>query len=159
MDHIFSSLDLQYNYTEESSPSNNEHTLLPLKIKQEFNKIDVEAEFNNTLNLLIGNSGTGKTLLLKATALFCQNHSIKYFHGDYHLQGNTFSEIISKCNNCEVVLFDNADLYLTDEIVQHILNQGSIIIFSMKDTFDISMAESSQFLSEYNNLQVRIKEI
>lgn len=130
-----------------------------LYVKQKFKGIDVEAEFKNSLSLLSGDSGTGKTLLLKAVRLYCRNNNISCQYCDYNLEGKKSNQIITLCEGCDVVLFDNADLYLTDEIIHYFLNKGSIIIFSMKNTFGISTAGSSRFFVNFKNFKLQVEEV
>ena len=46
-----------------------------------FNGITVNVELNKGVNLLSGNSGTGKTLLMQAIELYCLNEGISYTFG------------------------------------------------------------------------------
>ncbi len=72
-----------------------------------FNGITVNVELNKGVNLLSGNSGTGKTLLMQAIELYCLNEGISYTFGKSEFANYAPEQIVSICSNSDVVLLDN----------------------------------------------------
>lgn len=122
-----------------------------------YNGISVQAHFNKQINFLIHNSGTGKTLLMQAIILYCKRNSISFKHIDYNNADITASELVNLCKNSDVILLDNADFYLTYDILKELSNTAKHIIISMKNLYSINMIESDEFFVDYNNLNLSIK--
>lgn len=131
-----------------------------LEVDIKYNGISIKADFNNSLNFLVGNSGTGKTLLMKAVQLYCLNNKIKNIYCDSDCSGLTSSQIIDQCSDKEVVILDNADLYLTREILEEIQkDDDKIIIVCMKNTCNINTYYASEYVVKYKNKELTVREI
>ncbi len=130
-----------------------------LKVGLLYNGINIEADFNTKLNILAGYSGTGKTLLISAVDFYCLNNDISRILCNYNNIGLSADKIKDICSDTDVVFLDNADLYLTDDILQSILQTAKIIIISMKDTSNISTSDADIYNVEYSNLNLRIRKL
>ena len=97
-----------------------------------FNGITVNVELNKGVNLLSGNSGTGKTLLMQAIELYCLNEGISYTFGKSEFANYAPEQIVSICSNSDVVLLDNADLYITEDLLKEIKCGDKLIVISLK---------------------------
>lgn len=126
-----------------------------LDIKTKYNGIDVECSFNNKLNILRGSSGSGKSLLLTAIDFYCTFNKISCRLCNYDIAGLRPDTIISICEDVEVVLLDNADLYLTEDILKAILKTAKFVIMSIKNTDGISIDGASEYLVEHKDLHVK----
>lgn len=126
-----------------------------LDIKTKYNGIDVECSFNNKLNILRGSSGSGKTLLLTVIDFYCTFNKISCRLCNYDIAELRPDTIISICKNAEVVLLDNADLYLTEDILKVILKTAKFVVMSIKNTDGISIDGASECLVEYKDLHVK----
>ena len=107
-----------------------------------FNGITVNVELNKGVNLLSGNSGTGKTLLMQAIELYCLNEGISYI-----------------CSNSDVVLLDNADLYITEDLLKEIKCGDKLIVISLKISNKISMKYVREYLLNYEKMYLSLEEI
>lgn len=130
-----------------------------LKINEKYNGIDVTAYFDAELNILVGDSGTGKTLLINAIDLYCLNNNIKCRMCNYNDINLTDKQLLTICNDPDVILFDNADLYIRNDIIKELMNKHKIIVMSMKDISSISTSQSEQYLVEYNNLSLSARKM
>lgn len=127
-----------------------------LNVNINYNGIKIEAEFLNKINIFNGYSGTGKTLLMKATELYCMNNKISCRYCDYRCQDLEEDQIINYCKNAEVILLDNADLYLTNDLLEKL--KDKFIVICMKDTSVIDMLDTTEYIVHYENQKLTIEE-
>jgi hypothetical protein len=68
-----------------------------------------------------------------------------------------FSEdtIIGESNNQKIVIFDNADLYLTDNIVEKI--NADLILVSIKDIEEFNVLNSGRYHVKINDKTISVK--
>lgn len=130
-----------------------------LNIKTIYNGINIECSFDNKLNILRGYSGTGKTLLLNAIDLYCLNNKIACRLCNYNVVGFKPNDIINVCEDAEIVLLDNADLYLNNDILKSILKTAKFVIISIKDTSDISLSGANEYIVEYKNVNLTTRKL
>ena len=123
-----------------------------LSVNEQYNGININVFFDSKLNILVGNSGTGKTLLMSALDLYCLNNNIKCRLCNYNDANLSKEQIMTVCKGSDVLLLDNSDLYVDDELLKKLLGTSKIIIMSMKDTSGIDTDQSEQYLVEYNDL-------
>ena len=128
-------------------------------ISQTFNDITIEAEIFKGVNLLSGNSGTGKTLLMQSIELYCANNNIKYAFLNYRNKDNTKEQIISLCQNTDIVMIDNADLFITNDIIREILEISNYIVISLKDSSKIDGRKIRECIVHYDCLKLTLEEI
>lgn len=129
-----------------------------LNVSIVYNGVSVDVEFNNKSNMLSGNSGTGKTFLMQAIDLYCINNNIKSLYIDYKFQGLDIEQLKSICMKSDVILLDNADLYVTNELIEWLSKNNKITIVCMKDTSDINMECISSYIVNYMNKHITIEE-
>lgn len=130
-----------------------------LNVDISYNGIRIKAEFSNKLNILTGYSGTGKTLLMSAIDLFCLNSGISCRLCGYNDMNLAPQKIIDICKEADVVLLDNADLYLNNEMLQSIKQTAQFVVVSIKDTSALSVSDADEYIVEYSNLDLSIKGI
>lgn len=128
-----------------------------LNVKMDFNGIDIEVNFNPGTHILEGHSGTGKSLLLEAINLFCLNNNKTCRYLNFNNRHNTKETILTICGRSEVVLLDNADLYLTDEILRELKAENRFIIISVKDTAELDISEDNFYEVQYQNQKLRLR--
>ena len=122
-----------------------------LKVKRKMYGINFDVNFTDRINLLKGASGTGKTFLLNALASYCTDNKIKYAFINYKfLATRGESSIFAPCLNEELILLDNADLYLTPELFDEIRSLDATIIMSMKTTFGLNMDDVHVYSVDYD---------
>ena len=90
-------------------------------------------------SLFMGNSGIGKTLLFDIIMSYCHINKIPYsYFNSYTLDTFSKSSMIESCRNKEIVLMDNADLYLTKDMLDKIKSLGAkYILISKKSMYGL----------------------
>lgn len=123
----------------------------------ENNNISVDVNFNKGINFLIGSSGSGKTFLLKSIVLFCKLKNISYVKIDYTSDLNE-DIILLSCKEKEVILLDNADLYLSPNMYNKIKSLNSIVIISKKKISNLSCNDTKMYVVHYRDKHLSIEE-
>ena len=78
-------------------------------------------------------SGSGKTFAFKIIENYCEQNDIPCRKFDYTAMGSSLEFFITACKGKDVVIFDNADLYITPEILLGVKNLGvKYILASIK---------------------------
>lgn len=130
-----------------------------LTINMNYSGVQIKANFNNKLNMLSGFSGTGKTFLMGAVELFCRNNKIAYAVCDYRTQDIDSDKIKALCEKADVILLDNADLYLSNDILEWFRKNNKFIIMCMKKNSKIDMCGVTEYLVRYENLNLILEEL
>lgn len=121
-----------------------------------YNSIHTEININTGINLLSSESGSGKTLLLNLIADYCSKNNTQYYIINY-TNIDQLTELFS--NTYEIVLLDNADRYITDEILEKLREISKYAIIVLKDDSKVDTRDTSQYLVHYNNLEITLEEI
>jgi hypothetical protein len=104
-----------------------------MEIKQyEYNSVLFNIDFRNKINLLVDNSGTGKTFLLKMLKFYCDEHDIPCVHVDYMHRDMPLE-------NARVLLFDKADLYFSNELFERLKALDAVSVISIKNTSELDL--------------------
>lgn len=135
--------------------------MISMNIDTIYNGISINIEISNRVNALVGNSGTGKTLLMKAIQLYCLRNNIRHIYCNSDIMSLSSKQILEICSDKCVVLLDNADLYLNNELLSKIKSSEDVkvIIICMKDTSKINMYEVSEYIVKYSDKKITIREI
>ena len=103
-----------------------------LHLNEVFNKIHFDVLFIDKINLFSGLSGEGKTFLFMVLDEYLLESGVSYSHFDSRYTNYSEDQLISLCVNKDVVIFDNADLYLTQRILDYVFKNVDIFIISIK---------------------------
>lgn len=101
-------------------------------ITSSYNNLVVNIELDKGIYVFGGCSGTGKTFLAKILHSVCSIKKIKYKYFNNVMKDYKADTIVSIASGNDLVFFDNADLYLTSDILKDIKDTRCILI-SMKD--------------------------
>ena len=126
-----------------------------LDVELNYQGVSIKAKFNKW-NMLSGYSGTGKTFLMQAVELFCKNNSITCLYCDYRFADYTDEQIKELSKNAEVVLLDNADLYLNNNLFSWF--KQKLFIVCMKDTTGLDMDGVHKYITNYMDEHITIEE-
>ena len=66
---------------------------------------------------------------------------------------------MSICSNSDVVLLDNADLYITEDLLKEIKCGDKLIVISLKISNKISMKNVREYLVNYEKMYLSLEEI
>ena len=58
-----------------------------------------------------------------------------------------------------MILIDNADLFITEELMKELKKIGKYILISLKDATKIDASNITEFLVHYENRKLRLEEI
>lgn len=127
-----------------------------LNIETTYDGIEVRADIECGINVLIGDSANGKSLLMKAVNAYCFEHNIacvlfdskdvikECSCGDEREQvaEKIRNDILNMAGKVEVLLLDNADLYLdngTEEIREHFDLDNTIVLMCIHRHYKLGM--------------------
>lgn len=121
-----------------------------IKFEKDINGIHFNVNFVDSLNVLKGASGTGKTFLFNTICSYCMLNKISYAYIDYTFVSSADTKLIPEhCHDKDLIILDNADLYLTPQLFSKIRELDSTIILSKKTTFGLDMSEAHMYVIEY----------
>lgn len=112
--------------------------------------VDIEINFDCKLNNIVGNSGTGKSFLMQAILAYCINNNINCIKCDFSISEKSTETIIEIIRDSDIVLLDNADLYMNDKIMKFIRDNNKMLIMSMKETYGINIQHMQNYIVEYD---------
>lgn len=127
-----------------------------LSIDGNFSDVNFNVKFEDRINVIFDSSGTGKTFLMKVINEQCHAEEIKCQYFDYHLKDAKEEAFISLATECEVLLLDNADLYLSKSLYKKLFSMEKKMIISIKRLSNIDTRNVGIYYIEYNgdNLEV-----
>lgn len=122
------------------------------KVKRVMGGISFDINFADKINVIKGASGTGKTFLFNMLSSYCSSNKISYAFIDYKFLASGDEDLIfPHCLNKELIILDNADLYLTPELFDKIRNLNATVILSKKSTFGLNMDDAHLYTIDYIN--------
>ena len=120
------------------------------------NPIKIDAEFSEGINVIYGYSGTGKSFMFsRINDYYANSTEYKVSLIDYHYYNKAESIIIDFCRGSDLVLLDNADLYITHSLIDMLLKECKCIVISMKNTLFFDKNEANELSVEYINHHIR----
>jgi hypothetical protein len=113
-------------------------------------------EFKNRICYIIDESGTGKTFLFSNLRNYCINNNVDFVLVDYNYSNKSEDEIINVCRNCsEIIILDNADLYLTPKIIDNL--KAKLVIASLKSSIGLRTDETGNYELVQNGNVISVK--
>lgn len=130
------------------------------KLSKTIGGVFFDVNFIDRINIIKGASGTGKTYLFNTIASYCTSNKISYAFIDYKFSASGDEDLIfSHCINKELIILDNADLYLTKELFDKIRDLDATIILSKKTTFGLNMSDAYLYTIDYTNSSLVTKRL
>ena len=131
---------------------------LPLYLKWQAPLVLMSAEFQHNICYFHGASGTGKTFAFKLLSAYFQHQGIPQVYLNYTVKGCSLDTLLQLCDGKEVVLLDNADLYLTKEMLYQLKDRVPLILVSQHTIFARSnKAIEGNYALKYDGTQLEIK--
>lgn len=121
-----------------------------IKFVETYNGLHFSVEFKDNLSVLNDLSGTGKTFLFKVLKEYCREHDISCIYCNYEFADYKKENIINLCKDNDIVIFDNADLYLTDEILEAVRNPSRLVVVSIKNLFSLKIQNAGYYYVAYD---------
>lgn len=103
-----------------------------LDISSRYTDTEVIGVFENKLNVLWGESGSGKTFLFSKIKAFLQDTKTPYVEIPHNASSRTVLSILNSLQSGTVVLYDSGDLSFNEEICRIVDSLDIICIISLK---------------------------
>lgn len=103
-----------------------------IQFAETFGGVNFDVCIEDKVNLFSGLSGEGKTFLFKILKVYLKINGVSCIC--FNNTATDFSESTIKkiCTGKKVIIFDNADLYLTQELLDYAIEIADTVIVSMK---------------------------
>jgi hypothetical protein len=110
---------------------------MSLRINEEISGTFVDLLIEHQVNAFLGGSGEGKSFLFSTLLpYYCYDRGISLHIVDYKVMLEPV-DIAAACSAADIVCLDNADLYLTREILEKIKKTAKYILISIKSPYHI----------------------
>ena len=125
----------------------------PMKINYNYSNLLVRAEFKNKLNIIFDDSATGKSYFFRILESYCKENNISCRRYDYINYSNLQTDINAES---EVLILDNADLYLTTELLDKLVSKHKLILICAHSLAQLPTSELDYFTVNFtaNALEV-----
>lgn len=127
-------------------------------IQTRYSGTQIKVNIKSGVNILEGYSGTGKTFLMEGIVSYCKSNKISYSYIDYRDIDRGSDIIKASCRNKDIVMLDNADLYISNELLEGIKKTAKIIIISLKQIYMIDTSNCNFYYVTYENSQITAEE-
>ena len=120
-----------------------------LQLNEVFSGVRFDVSFEDRVNLFSGVSGEGKTFLFTVLDEYFTESGVSYCHFDNMFFNYTEEQLISLCVGRKVIIFDNADLYLTQKLLDFAIETADTVIISMKNPYKLVMSNVGFYSLDY----------
>lgn len=107
--------------------------------------IDLHIAVTDKIALLCDDSGTGKTFLFYMLESYLVAKGIAYKKFDYNSENEDLEWFRQGMKKADMLLLDNADLYMTRELFEYLKSSGKQVIISIKHTEKLGSFENCGF--------------
>lgn len=118
--------------------------------------INLSINITDSVAILLDDSGTGKTFMLEMLESYFVANGIAYKKFDYSSENEDTKWFIQGMQKANIVLLDNADLYMTKELFNYLKSSNKQVIMSVKHTEKLGSFENCGFYTvnyDNNNLK------
>lgn len=109
--------------------------------------INLHIDITDKIALFWDNSGTGKTFMFHMLESYFVANGITYRKFDYNVENQDIEWIKRGLQKADIILLDNADLYMTRELFEYLKSSGKQVIISIKHTEKLGSFENCGFYS------------
>lgn len=128
-----------------------------IQFTKEYSGIVFDVDIQDRISLFTGYSGTGKTFAFGAIQEYLVSNNIRTIYFDDRQMDYTTDQLISLCDNKEVIILDNADLYLTQDLLDSIIDSDKILLCSIKRPYQYRFRVFGKYGVEYENNKVAVR--
>ena len=122
-----------------------------IQFTKEYSGIVFDVDIQDRISLFTGYSGTGKTFAFGAIQEYFVSNNIRTIYFDDRQMDYTADQLISLCDNKEVILLDNADLYLTQNLLDYLIDSNKILLCSTKKPYQYRFGVFGKYEVKYEN--------
>lgn len=133
-----------------------------LYIDENYGGTHVIAKFDKPLNVLFGGSGEGKTYLLKILSSYLKEKNIPFITTPLGAESEDIEHLLDSpvlSENGAILLYDNADITLTDSICRKLKQKNIMAILSLKTLKNTNHIRRGIYAVEYTPGKLVTEEI
>ena len=128
-----------------------------MNIEYTSNGVVFSVNLESKVNIIFDDSGTGKSFFFETLKDYCKLKNIDYSFFNYQTS-NTKNKLINVKDD-ELVIMDNADLYLTRDILNELKTGKCIIILSIKNFHNIGLRDSTLYTVDYTENRFTLRRL
>lgn len=117
-----------------------------IQFTKEYSGIVFDVDIQDRISLFTGYSGTGKTFAFGAIQEYFVSNNIRTIYFDDR-----------QMDNKEVILLDNADLYLTQNLLDYLIDSNKILLCSTKKPYQYRFGVFGKYEVKYENNRVAVR--
>ncbi len=117
--------------------------------------LHIDVDLKSKVSFFIGNSGEGKTFFFDLVKNYLLLNGVKFTAIDHNNYGDP-SKLPIVVSGSEVVILDNADLYLTPELLEKIKAVSNSMLISIKNRYMYSMKDAECYVVNYDGDNLRV---
>lgn len=128
-----------------------------IHINEIIDSVSLKVDFSDKINILTGDSGSGKTYLMSLITYKYADTDLSISCFDYKLSLDKNKEdIIRVASNSDIVLLDNADLYMSRELFNILLKGKCTIIVSIKNLYHVPLKFAGRYKVDYTGNTISV---
>lgn len=128
-----------------------------MKIDFNYGSIEVKVDLKDKICVFFDMSGTGKTFLFTMLKSYFLDAGISFISVDYTnykiLDSYDFSD------DTEVIILDNADLYMNEKLFSNLDASGKLIVMSIKDIGNLNQKNMGFYRVLYKDTLLKVKRL
>ena len=126
-----------------------------LQFNFNYNNLPATVNLEDNICYLLGDSGTGKTFIFSIIDYYCSINQIKCVNVNYAIASAMGKDLISICNRHDIVILDDADLYITNDILKQI--KAKHILVGIKSQFGLTKADAGLYRVKYTEDSIDLR--
>lgn len=130
-----------------------------LDISSKYTDIEVIGKFKDKLNVLWGESGSGKTFLFSKIKSYLQDAGVTYVEIPHNASSSTVLGILSTLQEGAVVVYDSGDLSFDTEICKCIDRLDIICVISLKTLKNAKYTDYGLYTVKYSPGTLLVEEL
>ena len=129
-----------------------------MNIDYNYSGIQVKAVFSDNINMLYDMSGTGKSFLFLIIQHYAKENGLACRLFDYKTD-NSEQHILTECINADILIFDNADLYISKDLLGKLKTRCKCILISLKDLSKIEFGSVGLYSVLYSGNKMEVNRV
>lgn len=130
---------------------------MSLKFNKRYGNIQIDVDIADKYCLFVNDSGDGKTLFMHALKDCLYMSGISYSYFDYSISEKSVESIIDQCRGSDIVAFDNADLYLSDELISELFKLDCSVYIAMHCDIDVNLSRFKYYSCIFEGSRLEVK--
>lgn len=128
-------------------------------VKTKVAKYEIDISFDTTVSALVDNSGTGKTFLFTLLSAYNEKRGVKTFFCNSLLADKPKDILLELCKSSDLILLDNADLYLDNDFLEEVKSLGKQTIISIKNIHSLNMRGIGVYCLSYKDGTIKSRKL